>query len=273
MKQLHSPQDIETRVVGILNLSEDSFSDGGLYSSPEAAVSHAVHLRHSGASYVELGPTSTHPDSRQPSSREEIERIGSLLDELKRLEIPCAVDSFQPETQLYAAESGALMINDVRGFADEAALRKLAKFESKLVAMFSAQTSATKVQLETEETIARMYAFFEQKISQMQSAGINDQRIILDPGMGFFLGGDAETSFAMLRELPKIKKRFSLPLFLSVSRKSFLRSSTGLSIEDSSPATLSAELSAVALGASYIRTHDVAALLAALRIRQRIFRE
>ncbi|MCL4128337.1 UNVERIFIED_CONTAM: hypothetical protein GTU68_021160 [Idotea baltica] len=259
-----------TKTLGILNITDDSFSDGGKYNNPETALQHALQLHNAGADYVELGPSSTHPDSKASDAETEIEKISGVLRELIERKIPVAIDSFHPQTQIYAAENGATLINDVTGFSDNKVHKDLAKLDCTLVPMFSVAEEASKQSFKTTEVLSAMYTFFEERLKQLQAAGVKKNRIVIDPGMGFFLGSDEQTSFKMLSEIPAIRKKLQHEIFISVSRKSFLRNATGLSIESSLPATLSAELKAIELGASYVRTHDVAALKAALLVRSRI---
>jgi dihydropteroate synthase type 2 len=122
------------------------------------------------------------------------------------------------------------------------------------------------VNVPPEEIVPRCIAFFERRIAQLLQAGIARTRLILDPGMGFFLGSNPETSLAMLRALPQLKRAFGLPVLVSVSRKSFLRKIAGRDARDSGPASLAAELFAALQGADHIRTHDPAAARDVLRI-------
>ena len=121
---------------------------------------------------------------------------------------------------------------------------------------------------EPHTIVDRIFSFFDKRIAALTTAGIARERIVLDPGMGFFLGNDPEVSFEVLRRLPEIKTRYGLPLLVSVSRKSFLRRLVDVDVQKSGPVTLAAELYVAAQGADFIRTHDVAALKQALMVSE-----
>jgi dihydropteroate synthase type 2 len=256
------------RLVGIVNVTEDSFSDGGLYVNPERAAEHARRLAAEGADVVEIGPASSHPDAKPVSPREEIRRVGAVLDRLEDLDRPICVDSFQPETQLYAIERNVAYVNDIQGFPDAGLHPPLAGSACRLVLMHSVQRRgrATRIRTDSRTVTDEIERFFVARLSSLESGGVRRDRIVLDPGMGFFLGSNPEPSLTVLRNLPRLKERFGLPLWISVSRKSFLSAITGRPADGLQAATLAAELYAVAQGADYIRTHDVRALRDALAV-------
>jgi len=251
------------KIVGIVNITEDSFSDGGLYIRPERALEHALALAAQGADIVELGPASSNPDAREVSAEEEIRRLEPLLERLAARGIAISVDSFQPETQRYCAARGEVaFINDIQGFPESRIYADLARASCKLVVMHSVQGRArpSRTPAESQAVIAGVYRFFEYRLKVLGSAGISGARIILDPGMGYFLAANAEPSVAALREIPKLKQSFNLPLMISVSRKSFIGTLAGRAVHERGAATLAVELFAAMRGADFIRTHDVAAL-------------
>ncbi len=256
------------KIVGIVNVTEDSFSDGGLYLDPGKAADHAFRLAEEGADVVELGPASSHPDSAEVSPAEEVRRLGAVLDRIAGLSTPVGVDSFHPETQAYAIERGVAYLNDIQGFPDPGLDPVLARADCRVVVMHSVQGRgrATRVPTEAGTVMSRIERFFENRVDRLTSSGIDRERILLDPGMGFFLGSRPEPSVEVLRGLPRLKRRFALPLWISVSRKSFLAEITGRTTEALGPATLAAELYAAAQGADCIRTHDVRALRDALQV-------
>ena len=246
----------------------DSFSDGGCYLEPRAALEHARALLSSGAHAVDLGPASSHPDSRQVPATQEIERLRPVLDGLLAEGAAVSVDSCLPETQLYAVGRGVSYLNDICGFPDRSMYPVLARAACKLVVMHSVQRAerATREQVDPAALPAEIDAFFAERIDALCAAGVEWERLILDPGMGFFLGSDAGASVRVLRGIGDLRRRFGLPLLVSVSRKSFLGTLTGAAVSQRGPATLAAELYAAAQGVDYIRTHDVAALRDALAI-------
>ena len=260
------------RIVGIVNITEDSFSDGGRYLAPASALAHARALAESGADVIELGPASSHPDSQPVSADIEIERLESVLPELVAEGLSVSVDSHQTATQAWALQQGVAYLNDTRGFPTPGAVAGLSGTGARLIVMHSLDP-AGKVPLERgepERIVEQIEAFFARRLEILRGAGIARERIILDPGMGLFLGTDPEASLRVLRALPRLRERFALPLLVSVSRKSFLQVLAGRDARGVDAATLAAELFAARAGVDYIRTHSVAALQDALRIQAAI---
>jgi dihydropteroate synthase type 2 len=257
-------------LLGIVNVTEDSFSDGGRYIERDAALSHARVLAAQGADVIDLGAAASNPDAKPVSPELEIERLAPLVDALAGDGLSLSIDSFAPETQCWALARGVKYLNDVQGFARPEIYPALAASQCRLIVMHALQGAG---QVDREErtpdvVFDRILAFFEARIAALCAAGIARHRLILDPGMGFFLGGNPEISFFVLRRISELKKTFDLPVLVSVSRKSFLRAVTGRAPADSGPATLAAELFAVGQGADYVRTHEPAPLVDALAVMQ-----
>jgi len=264
------------RIAGILNLTRDSFSDGGLYFEPGAAIRQAERLIEDGADVVELGPASSHPDAEKVGAKEEIRRLDAVLPRLIELDIPVAVDSYEIETHRYCLEHPLTYLNDIQGFPHPEVWEALAMARCDLVIMHSIQRRgpATRVAGEAVSIVDEIEAFFDDRIRALEDAGVARERMILDPGMGYFLGRGPTPSLAVLREIPRLRERFALPIFISVTRKSFLgalcRGPDGKPrpVNERGPATLAAELYAARHGAALLRTHDVRALHDALAIEQ-----
>lgn len=256
------------RLVGIVNITTDSFSDGGRYLAASDALAHAHELRAQGADIVELGPASSHPDAATVSPAEEQRRLTGVLDELVGAGVPVGVDSYHPETQLFAAAHGATYLNDIQGFPDERHYADLARTGCRLVVMHSVQRRgpATKVATDPQQVLAGIERFFAERLAALEAGGIARDRLIIDPGLGYFLGSTAEPSLRALAGVRRLKARFGLPVLVSPSRKSFLRTLTGSDLGQIGPATVAAELYAAREGADYIRTHDVAAIRDALTV-------
>jgi dihydropteroate synthase type 2 len=261
---------MKPRILGIVNLTEDSFSDGGIYLEPSAAIKHGLQMVTDGADVVELGPASTHPDAKEVSPDEEIRRLEPVVERLTAAQVSISVDSFRAETQRWAARLGVPYLNDTHGFADPLVYSDLARSDCGLIVMHSVQRGwkAERVVTDVDRIYAKVEAFFVERITTLQSAGIDRERIIIDPGMGFFLGTNPEPSVRMLRAIRRLKKRFHLPVLVCVSRKSFLKSITGRDTRELGAATLAAELYAAVHGVDYVRTHDVRALCDALKVAQ-----
>jgi len=256
-----------TRILGIVNITADSFSDGGEFLAPEAAIRQAKGLISAGADAVDLGPASTHPDAEAVTVTEEIRRLEPVIAALS--DVPISVDSYWPETQRWALSKGVAYLNDIQGFPNETIYPELADSDATLIAMFSVQATggATREETDPEQIVPRICAFFDERVEALLSGGVRREQLILDPGMGFFLGSDPECSMAVMRAIPELKSRWNLPLLVSVSRKSFLRKLTGTSLENIGAATLAAELAAARSGVDWLRTHDVAALSDALLVQ------
>jgi dihydropteroate synthase type 2 len=256
-----------TTLLGILNITEDSFSDGGKFLDPETARGRALALSKD-ADIIDLGAASSKPDAKPVAPDVEIARMAPVVAALQKNGVAVSVDTFAPEVQRWALAQNVAYLNDVRGFPDPALYPALAASSAKLVTMFSVEGigPATRVRVPAEELFGRIVHFFEQRIAALTAAGVARDRLILDPGLGLFLGSDPDASFTVLRRVADLKKAFDLPVLISVSRKSFLRRLVGRDVPDIGPATLAAELFAVRQGADFIRTHDPAALKDALAV-------
>jgi dihydropteroate synthase type 2 len=257
------------RVIGIVNITEDSFSDGGRYLAPADAIRHARWLHAEGAAIIELGAAASHPDSQPVTAAEEQQRLAPVLDQLLADGVPLSVDSFQPATQRFALSFGATYLNDIQGFPDPAVHAALASSACQLIVMHSVQRTgpATRVITDPEMVMDSIGRFFTARLAVLQAAGISRDRLILDPGLGYFLGGSPGPSLAALAGVSDLRARFGLPVLVCPSRKSFLRALTGKDdTARAGPASLAAEIFAAWQGADYIRTHDVAALRDAMTI-------
>ena len=268
-----------TRLIGILNMTQDSFSDGGLYLEPERACAHAEKLIADGADLVELGPASSHPDAQSVRASLEIERLETVVDALRKRDIPLAVDSFQMETQRWCLTRGIEVINDIQGFRDRELWSELAAVSCDLVVMHSVQDSGPATRATNlggaspSEVVERISEFLENRLADLCAAGIDRERIIVDPGLGFFLSPSPEPSLAALRGIAALRRRLECRVLISVSRKSFLGAlcvddgeGPPRAVEDRLAATLAAELFAVRQGADFIRTHAVRELRDAIRV-------
>ncbi|HKD46587.1 MAG TPA: dihydropteroate synthase [Rhizomicrobium sp.] len=260
------------KILGILNITEDSFSDGGKFLAPEAARAHGLALLEEGADILDIGAASSNPDAKRISPETEIARLKSVLPVFRQHGAIISIDSFSLPVQRWALTEGVAYLNDIHGFAEPSIYPELAQARAKLIVMHAIQNegAATRADVPASEIFARAVSFFERRLAALAKAGIAADRLILDPGMGFFVGSDPENSLTLLRRLPDLKARFDLPILVSVSRKSFLRKITGQSDPAGLPVLaggLAAELYAIFQGADYLRTHAPGALTAALKTR------
>lgn len=251
------------KILGILNITTDSFSDGEKYLAPEAALAHAESLARAGADVIDVGAASSHPDAQSVDPDTEIARLSAVVPALKARGLPLSIDSFHTPVQRWALAMGADYLNDIHGFADAQFYPELAAAPAKLIVMHAIQAHglATREDVRPEQIMPRIFTFFDARLAALQKAGIAEERLILDPGMGFFLGTNPETSMTVLGRLPELTRRYGLPLLVSVSRKSFLKALAGGDPERLASLSAAAEAMAVIQGgAAYIRTHAPAAL-------------
>jgi dihydropteroate synthase len=256
-------------LVGIVNITEDSFSDGGRYLDPSDAIGHARALVAAGAQVIDLGASASNVDAQPVTAAEEIRRLDPVISVLAAEGTPISVDSFLPEVQRFAIESGAVVLNDIQGFPDPSFYSELAAASCRLVVMHAVQGRgrAQRMELGPDEVWNRIRYFFVERLAALERGGVARERLILDPGLGFFLSKRPEASLRVLTGLDRLKREFGLPVLVSVSRKSFLRAITGrASALETGAATLAAEIYAAETGADYIRTHDPGALADALRV-------
>ncbi len=259
-----------TQILGILNITEDSFSDGAKYLEPAAAIAHGRALAADGAGTLDIGAASSNPDSKGVPPNVEIARLVPIVAALQ--DLPLSIDSFSLPVQRWALERGVAYINDIQGFPDASLYPELAASHAKLIVMHSVQErgAATRVDVPPGEIMDRIARFFDSRLAALERAGIARRRFILDPGMGFFLGTNPETSLTVLRRLPELKSRFDLPVLISVSRKSFLRRLAGRDANASGAISLAAELFAIRQGADYVRTHAPGPLKDALLLEKAV---
>jgi dihydropteroate synthase type 2 len=257
-----------TFIFGILNITDDSFSDAGRFLDPKAAREHAGALIAGGANALDIGAASSNPRSKDVAPETEIARLKPIVAHAKKKRWSVSVDTFAAETQLWALKAGADYVNDIQGFPDPELYPKFAASKARLIIMHSVQGRgpAQKIDTDPASIVGRVADFFEERTAALMAAGIARDRLILDPGMGLFVGTKPQVSLTLLRRLNVLKTALGLPLLVSVSRKSFLRTLVGRELKDIGPATLGAELYAALHGADMIRTHEPRQLRDALTI-------
>jgi dihydropteroate synthase type 2 len=262
------------QILGILNITRDSFSDGGRFLTPGDALAHALQLVADGADIVDVGAESTHPDAEDVPADEEIRRLTPVVRALTANGVHVSVDTYKPDVMRAVLELGVEIINDVTALRDPDAVAAVRDTPARVILMHSIASSARAQRADTSPAtiVPHIVAFFESRLAELESTGIARQRLILDPGMGFFLGRDPAVSLAVLRNLERLAA-LGRPLCVSTSRKSFIGAVLAASesprpVEERSAGTLATELWAVQHGVEYIRTHDVRALRDAVRLWQ-----
>ncbi len=253
-------------VMGIVNVTPDSFSDGGRFLEPQAAIGHALELVRQGAEIIDIGGESSRPRAVPVSEDEELRRVLPVIKELaSRVEVPISIDTMKPEVARAAVEAGASLINDVgANRTDPAMWRLVAETGAAYVCMHMQGTPQTmQVNPAYEDVVRDVAAFFRQKIVELGDCGVNPDQIILDPGIGF--GKKIEHNIKLLGALRSFD-RFERPLMIGVSRKSFLGGTPATRL----PAALACASLAVEAGVQIVRTHDVAETAQAIRTTEAI---
>lgn len=247
-------------VVGILNITPDSFVDGGKWLEPHKAVERAKEMIAQGADIIDIGGESTGPDSLNVSAEEELRRVLPIIKAL-RTELPdvwLSLDTWKADVAQIALEAGIDMINDISaGRFDPQMFSVIAKHQCPYVLMYSKDTTprTTKIDQQYDNVIETIHAFLADRINQAREQGIDRSRIIVDPGLGWFVSGTPSYSFEILNQLEKFADL--APVFISPSRKSFLAGPNNLPASERLPATLDATKIALQHDVSFIRTHDV----------------
>jgi dihydropteroate synthase len=247
-------------VMGILNLTPDSFSDGGRFQNPDAAIAHAKSMVVAGCDIVDIGGESTRPSASPVSEAEELARVEQVLTALTGLlDVPVSIDTSKAAVAVRAVEIGAAVVNDVWGLQKDPSMPDaVAQAEAAVIIMHNRTEKD-----ERADILADMRRFFDRSLALAAKAGIPKHVIILDPGIGF--GKTSRQNVEAVARIPDLKD-YGLPILVGASRKAFLGSLTGDGIEATLIGTVAANLVAAAAGASIFRVHDVAEHVAALRI-------
>ena len=253
-------------IVGVLNVTPDSFSDGGRYLDPDAGVEHALRLAAEGADLVDIGGESTRPGAPEVTEEEELGRIMPVLERLAaaRFPVPISVDTSRGAVARAALALGASMVNDVRALADPELARVVAEAGVAVVLMHMRGTPRDmRDRAVYRDVVSEVRSELSSAMARAVRAGVREDRIVLDPGIGF--AKTAEQSIELLARLPDLAV-LGRPLLVGPSRKSFIGAITGAPAEERLPGTLAAVTAAVLGGATFIRVHDVAAARQAARV-------
>jgi dihydropteroate synthase len=251
--------------MGVLNVTPDSFSDGGQFIAPERALAQARRLVAEGANVIDIGAESTRPYGSQPvSTEEELNRLRPILGEVVSLGVPVSIDSMKPAVIAWALDSGASIANDVWGLQrDPDMAGVIAKHNSPVIVMHNRERADPGIDIMQD-----IAAFFTRSLAIADRAGISRQNIVLDPGIGF--GKTPEQSITALARLNELSS-FGLPLLVGASRKRFISSVTPSEPDQRLGGSIAAHLAAVKGGARIIRAHDVSETVQALRVAAAIW--
>ncbi len=252
--------------MGVLNCTPDSFSDGGRHNREGDAIAHGHRLAAEGAALVDVGGESTRPGSQPVALEEELRRVIPVIRALAAAGLAVSVDTMKAAVMREAIEAGACMVNDVSALShDPQSLDVVAGAGVDVCLMHMQGTPAT-MQLKPryDDVVSEVMDFFDMRIRACLAAGIAEDRILLDPGIGF--GKRLEDNLRLIAAIPEFKRRFGMPLLLGVSRKSFLGHLTGAEVGDREIETAAADAIGVFVGADVLRVHDVALQRRAARV-------
>ena len=259
-----------TLVVGVINATPDSFSDGGECLSPEAAASKAVAFEKAGADILDIGAESTRPGARLITAEEEMERLLPVLKAVfEQTALPVSVDTVKADVAAFALKQGACIVNDVSGLKGDSGMAEVvARFQAGIVIMHRRGDSRTMQQLARyENVVENVLQELEESIDRALKAGISYDRIAVDPGIGFAKTKDQ--SLSLIKHLGPFRK-FERPILIGPSRKSFIGEITGKRTEERLFGTAASVALAVERGARMIRVHDVREMKEVIEVTQAI---
>ena len=253
------------QVMGVLNVTPDSFSDGGDFFSPEKALAHALEMESAGAAIIDIGGESTRPGAVEVSLQEELDRVIPVIELLQpRLGVPMSIDTQKPEVMRAAVAAGAGLINDVNALRKPGALEAAAECGVPVCLMHMQGDPRTMQSApEYDNVVDEVRGFLVERAADCRDAGIPDERILLDPGFGF--GKTVAQNLALLAGLAALTDT-GYPVLVGLSRKSMIGKLLGVDVEERLPASLALAVLAVERGASLVRAHDVAETWQALQM-------
>jgi dihydropteroate synthase len=264
------PLDLTTpQVMGVLNVTPDSFSDGGRFLAVEAAVTEALRLQEAGAAIIDVGGESTRPGAAPVSAREELARVLPVIEALSaELAVPISVDTSKAEVMAAAIAVGAGFVNDVQALGGPRALEVVAAGGVPVCLMhMQGEPRSMQRQPQYDDVVADVVNYLERRLEVCEAAGIDRGRLLIDPGFGF--GKTLEHNLRLLNELASLR-RLGVPVLVGLSRKSSLGLITGRPVEQRLAGSVAAAVLAVERGADLVRAHDVAATVDALRVVQAV---
>ncbi len=259
-------------IMGVLNLTPDSFFDGRRFPEPEAAVQHAFQMEAEGADIIDLGGESTRPGAQAVPLKEEFKRVLPVLKRLSgRLKVPISIDTYKSEVAERCIQCGAEMVNDISGLYFDPRMKEIVARHQVPVIVMHIKGTPRDMQKDPQyrDLIGEILSFFRESISRADAAGVPADKIIIDPGIGF--GKSFAHNLDILKGLESFKV-LGKPIMVGVSRKSFLGKILDLPVDERLEGSIAAALYAVLRGANIVRVHDVAATVRALRTVEAIQR-
>jgi dihydropteroate synthase len=254
-------------VMGILNVTPDSFSDGGRFVDVARAIEYAERMIEQGAGMIDVGGESTRPGAADVSEEEEIRRVCPVIEALAaRTAVPISVDTSKAAVMSAAVAAGASLINDVRALREPGAIEAAARTDAAVCLMhMQGQPRTMQQEPRYDDVVAEVRAFLEERADACVAAGIARERLVVDPGIGF--GKRLEHNLALLARLSELS-RIGLPLLVGVSRKSMFQALLGRAVEQRLAGGLAVATAAILSGASIVRAHDVAETVDAVKVAQ-----
>ena len=251
--------------MGVLNVTPDSFSDGGRFFEVDAALRQAERMVGEGTAIIDVGGESTRPGAEATGAQAEIERVAPVIEAVaSRFEVLVSVDTSKAAVMREAVALGAQLINDVRALRDEGALSEAVRLGVPVCLMhMQGEPRTMQENPRYDDVTEEVVAFLGERVAACEAAGMARERIVVDPGFGF--GKTERHNMRLLAELGKLG-RLGLPVLVGLSRKRSLGSLTGRGVDERLPAGLAAAVLAVTRGAHIVRTHDVGATVDALKV-------
>jgi len=258
-----------TAIMGVLNVTPDSFSDGGFFAAPDQALAQAAKMKRDGADIIDIGGESTRPGAEPVSEQEELDRVLPAIERITRnVDIPVSIDSWKPRVMRAAVEAGASLVNDINALQAPGAMEVAVQSEV-AVCLMHKQGNPQIMQKNPcyGDVMAEVKTFLSDRIQACISAGIAVERIIVDPGFGF--GKTVRHNYILLKNMAKLTD-LGVPVLAGLSRKSMIGKELGLPVGQRLSASLSLALIAVANGARFLRVHDVKETVEAVRMYEAV---
>lgn len=250
--------------MGVVNVTPDSFSDGGRFFDASQAIAQAMKLRDEGADFIDVGGESTRPGSQPVPADEELRRVMPVVEALVKEGIAVSIDTTKAEVMLEAIRAGCAVVNDVQGFRGEGTIEAVARSKVGVVAMHMQGTPGTMQRApQYGDVVREVTDFLLERARALEKAGVDRGRIVLDPGFGF--GKTVEHNKALFRALPQLASH-GYPVLAGVSRKKMIGDFTGRPAAERSAGSVAAALLAVQNGASLVRVHDVKETVDAINV-------
>ena len=251
--------------MGIVNVTPDSFSDGGKFADTELAVAHALQLVEAGADILDIGGESTRPGATPVPLADELRRVVPVIEQLAKVtRVPLSIDTYKPQVMQAAIDAGADLINDVRALQEPGALEVVARSQAGICLMHMQGTPQTmQIDPRYDDVVTEVRDFLAARMAAAEATGIGAERIVLDPGFGF--GKRTEHNIALLQALPQLLE-LGRPLLVGLSRKSVLGQLTGGDVSVRLHSSIAASVLSVMKGARIVRVHDVKATADALKV-------